>query len=92
MKNSHPETVSMFLAKFSEFPKFRFTFRIKNLESKTIYPNFFSLENHNSMQVQMIHVLFILIYWVLAAVKQFKVDKFAVFTSQFTFRVLKRRN
>ena len=54
-------------------------------------PNFFFL-NHNSVQVQMIHILFILINLVLNALKQFKIGKFALFTSQFTFRILKHGN
>ena len=33
----------------------------------------------------MIHVIFILIYCVLAAVKLFKIDKFAFIRSQYTF-------
>jgi len=56
-----------------------------------VNPNFFSL-NHNSVEVQMIHILFILIYLVLTALKLFKIVKFGLFTSQFTFRVLKHGN
>ena len=50
-------------------------------------PNFFSLENHNSIQVQMIHAIFISINLVLTALKLFKIGKFTLFTSQFTCRI-----
>ena len=56
-----------------------------------VNPNFVFL-NHNSVEVQMIHIHFILIHLVLTALKLFKIGKFGLFTSQFTFRVLKRGN
>ena len=56
-----------------------------------VNPNFFFL-NHNSVELQMIHILFILIYLVLTALKLYKIGKFGLFTSQFTFRILKRGN
>ena len=40
----------------------------------------------------MIHILFILINLVLTALKLFKIGIVALFTSQFTFRILKRGN
>ena len=53
-------------------------------------PNFVFL-NHNSVEVQMIHLIFIL-NLLLTALKLFKIGKFGLFTSQFTFLVLKRGN
>ena len=47
--------------------KFCFTFRVKNAESKNMilsWPQFFFCENHNFIQVQTMHVLFIPIYCV----------------------------
>jgi len=40
-----------------------------------VIPNFFFL-NHNSVEVQMIHILFILMHLVLNALKLFKIGKF----------------
>ena len=62
--------------------KFRLTLCVKNTVSKSI-----SLENHKSIQVQRMHVHLILLYCASTGVKLFKIGKFTLFISQFTFRV-----
>ena len=59
----------------------RFTFRIENAESKIrilCWPQF-CFVNHNSIQVQMIHAIFISINLVFTALKFFKIGKFTLF-------------
>ena len=48
-------------------------------------PNFFfSPKNHNSIQVHMVHELFLSIHLVLTAVKLFKIGNLTLLSSQFT--------
>ena len=51
-------------------------------------PNFFP-KNHNSIQVHMVHELFLSINLVLTAVKLFKIGNLTLFSFQFTFRIWK---
>ena len=55
-------------------------------------PNFFSPENHNFIQVRMVHEHFLSINLVLTAVKLFNIGNLTLFSFQFTFRVWKRGN
>jgi len=55
-------------------------------------PNFFLPKNHNSIQVHMVHELFLSINLVLTAVKLLKIGNLKFFSFQFTFRVWKRGN
>jgi len=41
--------------------------------------------NHNSVEVQMFHILFILIHLVLTALKLFNIGKFGLFTLNLLF-------
>ena len=50
-------------------------------------PNFFSTKNHNSIQVHMVHELFLSINLVLTALKLFKIGNLTLFSSQFSYRV-----
>ena len=54
-------------------------------------PNFFSPKNHNSIQVHMVHELFLSINLVLSALKLFKIGNLTLFSSQFTCRIWRRR-
>ena len=55
-------------------------------------PNFFSPKNHKSIQVHMVHELFLSINLVLTAVKLFNIGNLTLFSFKFTFRVWKRGN
>ena len=46
-------------------------------------PNFFLPKNHNSIQVHMVHELFLSINLVLTAVKLLKIGNLTLFSSQF---------
>ena len=61
-------------------------------KSVLTYPNFFSPKNNNSVQVYMVHELFLSINLVLTALKLFKIGNLTLFSFQFTFRVWKRAN
>jgi len=50
-------------------------------------PNFCIPKNHNSIQVHMVHEVFLSINIVLTAVKLFKIGNLTLFSSQFTCRV-----
>ena len=71
------------------FPHFN-TRQVKKVFLLT--PIFFSPKNHNSIQVHMVHELFLSINLVLTAVKLFNIGNLTLFSFQFTFRVWKRGN
>jgi len=52
---------------------------------------FFLPKNHNSIQVHMVHELYLSINLVLTAVKLFKIGNLTLFSSQFTCRIWKLR-
>jgi len=88
--DSHPKNSFPVFGEFSELlanSVLLSASKKRKVKILSLVDQIFFLENHNTMQVQMMHVLFILTYCVLAAVKLFKIYKFAFMMSQFTFHV-----